>query len=376
MPTLENLAVALDERFSDGARANAAERVEAAGCALEERESLDDRTLAWIDLAFGGTWSREAFAAYNVVARRNGAPVGFASFAPRDLRFRWLRSMGAQRGVGIFGPFGVAEFERGGNIAPALLTLAFCGLRRLGYATALIAAVGDPRLAAYYARQYGARVVERFNTDDWSEPKLRTVVMASGAGTNFAALARAVADRALPIELAAVVSSSDDAGVRERARDTGIAERVIAWQRQRETRAQYDERLLEGVRALSPQLLLLLGWMHLLDVRFVAAFPAILNLHPAFLPLDPRSDSVGMPDGTTIPVFRGPRAVRDAIRAHSGWIGASVHRVREETDRGPIVMRAPLQLKPGENEDSAYARLREVEHALVPRALRAWCFER
>ena len=59
--------------------------------------------------------------------------------------------------------------------------------------------------------------------------------------------------------------------------------------------------------------MLLLGWMHLLSDSFVRAFPQMLNLHPAFLPLDPRRDDVVMPDGTQMPAFRGPRAVRDAL---------------------------------------------------------------
>ena len=77
----------------------------------------------------------------------------------------------------------------------------------------------------------------------------------------------------------------------------------MTWRRNEETRAQYDERLLEVVRCESPDLVLLLGWMHLLSDAFVAAFPEMLNLHPAFLPLHPSHDDVGVPDGTRIRRF-------------------------------------------------------------------------
>ncbi|MGH7737985.1 MAG: GNAT family N-acetyltransferase [Candidatus Tyrphobacter sp.] len=373
---VENLAVALDDRFGDRARRESRERIEAAGCVLVERIGLDDRTLAWIDGTFGGTWSREAFRAQNVVATRDGDPVGFASFAPQGLRFFWLQGLAKNPGVGVFGPFGVAQTERGGAIGSGLLTLALCALRRLGYSTAIVPAVGSERLAGYYARTCGAYIVERHSLEAGEEAPVRTVVMASGAGTNFSAVADAVAQHRLSLEIVQVVAGRSAAGVRERARAIGVAESVVPWQRHLETREQYGVRLRKVVTDLRPELVLLLGWMHVLDASFVDAFSAILNLHPAFLPHDPSHDTVGMPDGTHIPVFRGPAALRDAVRAGSRWTGSSVHRVTADADRGEIVMRVPMPMEPEEPEERAYERLREVEHALVPRAIRAWTYER
>ncbi len=86
--------------------------------------------------------------------------------------------------------------------------------------------------------------------------------------------------------------------------------------------------------------------MHLLDAPSSRAFPQMLNLHPAFLPLDPRRDAVVMPDGKPIPAFRGPHAVRDALAASSPWVGATLHRVTTATDRGPVLARKPLRVEP------------------------------
>ena len=65
---------------------------------------------------------------------------------------------------------------------------------------------------------------------------------------------------------------------------------------------------------MRPDLVLLLGWMHLLSDGFVATFPELINLHPAFLPLDPQRDDVVFPDGAQTAAFRGAYAVRDALR--------------------------------------------------------------
>ncbi len=375
-PPLANLLVELDERFDERARAQALARIEAAGLTSDEREGAEDGTLAWIDLAFGGTWSSEAFAGANVVVRRGGEPVGFATYDARGLRFAWLRGMGAQPEVGLFGPIGILPEIRGGTIGAALLAIALCGLRQRGYVSALIPAVGAERLAAFYERCAGARVVERFERSLWTARRYRTVVMASGNGSNFAAVADAVHAGRLPLDLIAVVSNRSAAGVMARARAASVSDVSLGWNRSEEPRESYDERLRNAVLDLEPELLLLLGWTHLLDARFVAAFPELLNLHPAFLPLDPKRDEVGMPDGTTIPAFRGPHAVRDAIAKGSRWIGATVHRVTADADRGPVLARLPLSLQPGEEEPHALERLHAVEHVLVPRAVMRWVYER
>jgi phosphoribosylglycinamide formyltransferase-1 len=371
---LVNLAADL-EAFDERARAEAAARIESAGFTLEERGGADDRTLAWIDLTFGGTWSSEAFCGVNAIVRRGGEPVAFATYEARGLRFSWLRGVGAQPGVGIFGPIGVASELRGAGLGSALLTIALCGLRRRGYATALIPAVGDEGLIRYYTANAGARIVERFEPAAFDR-RHRTVVLASGRGSNFVAVADAVREDRLPLELVGVVTNAARAGVVERARAAGVRDVLLEWNRDEEPRERYDERLRDAVSNLEPDLLLLLGWMHVLDARFVKAFPEMLNLHPAFLPLDAAHDVVGMPDGSSIPAFRGAHAVRDAIAAGSRWIGASVHRVTAETDRGPVLARVPLRLDVGEEEAQAYGRLRPIEHALVPRVILRWAYER
>ncbi len=376
MTELVNLAVALDERYDERARAHAIARIESAGCVVEEREGAGDRVLAWIDLVFVGAWSGEAFVGTNVVATREGTPVAFATYAPRALRYRWLRAMAVEPGVGVFGPFGVAPEERGSDLGPSLLTLALCGLRRRGCATALIGGVGDEKLIAYYAHHTGARIAERYDRQRWLAQRFRTVVMASGEGANFESVARAAASGKIPLEIAAVVCNVAGAGVLERARTMDVPGLALSWKRECESRALYDARVCDAVAAFEPELVLLLGWMHLLDARFVATFDDLLNLHPAFLPLDPERDEIGMPDASTITAFRGPHAVTDAFRAKSAWIGSTVHRVTASVDRGPVVIRVPLAVLPNEGEDAAYERLRAVEHAIVPRAVMLWVYER
>ncbi|MGC1379508.1 MAG: formyltransferase family protein, partial [Candidatus Baltobacteraceae bacterium] len=257
-----------------------------------------------------------------------------------------------------------------------LLRLAIAALAQRGYARALIPAVGDQRLVRYYAEAAGASVAETFERASLLGSTARIVVMASGNGSNLQAVLDAVQSGALPLDVGAVVCNDPRAYALERARNAGVDARVIAWNRDAESRGAYDERLLEAVASAKPELVMLLGWMHLLDNLFVSAFPQTINLHPAFLPLDPASDEVTMPDGTRIAAFRGPHAVRDALAASSRWVGATVHRVTPATDRGAVLVRKPLRVKEGESDADLMERVHAIEHPLVIAAIRRWLYER
>lgn len=367
MPPLYNLIVDLDREFASFG-------VNGVDVAIGGDD--DEQLPAWIDDVFGGSWSSEAFSGSNVVARRNGLPVGFATFDAVGPAFSWLEGLAREPGVGLFGPLGVEHEARNHGLGTMLVRRALGELRRRGYERALIPAVGDDSLIQFYADAAGARVAERFEREALYRPRRRVLIFASGNGSNFQAVIDAVAADSLPIDVAALFCNNLHAFVLERARNSGVPSHAIVWNRGEELREHYDARLLDAARAEAPDLVLLLGWMHLLSDSFVRAFPEILNLHPAFLPLDPARDDVVMPDGSRIAAFRGPHAVRDALRASSNWVGATLHRVTEATDRGPVVARKPLRVENGEEEDHLMERVHAMERGVVRGGILRWLYER
>jgi phosphoribosylglycinamide formyltransferase-1 len=134
--------------------------------------------------------------------------------------------------------------------------------------------------------------------------------------------------------------------------------------------------VLHALRQTQPELVLLLGWMHVLPERFVTAFPETINIHPAFLPLDQARDQVELPDGSTSPAFRGPHAVRDALHARSSWFGATAHRVIAESDRGPVLARRPVLVAGAAGEAEVMQHVRPVEHQSLLSGIMRWVFER
>lgn len=373
-----NLAVDLRApHFDDAALSRALQAIERAGFSVERELRGGDPFLSWIDDEFGGAWSSEAFAGSNVIARSGSRCAGFASYDAKGMQYSWLRGLGAEDGVGIFGPFGVAREFRKSGVGPHLLVAALASLRERGYARALIPAVGAEKLVAYYTSHGHARVVERFEKSAWRERRFRATVLVSGGGTNLQAVLDASREGRIPVDVTAVVSNVADAYALERARAANVAQvEALPWNRASQTREAYDTALFETVRRTQPELVLLLGWMHLLPPWFVDALPEMLNIHPAFLPLDPAADTVGFPDGSVTPAFRGARAVRDALRFGARWTGASVHRVTRETDRGEVLQRKPLAIADGATEGEVMESLHPLEHRVLTGAIMRWVYER
>ena len=370
-----NLLAALDgERYGASALARAHDAAASAGYTLRRVDGRDDRLAAWIDFHFAPSWwSYEAGAGSAWVAQRDDAIAGFAAFGARGLRFRWLRRWRERGDAGVFGPYGVAPEHRKSGIGEPLLTAALCALREERFEFALIPAVGGERLIEMYVRRTGASVVDEF---DYDTGRFRATILASGAGTNARSVLERVRGGTLALDVAAVIANKADAGALDAAREHGVPALSVAWDRANESRAEYDARVIAAVAATEPQLVLLLGWMHLLPPAFLRRFPETINLHPSYLPLDPAVDEVVVPDGTVIPALRGAHALRDALRAGIAWTGATVHYVTEATDRGAVLVRVPLPVGDATTEEALRERIRPTEFATVAAAIRRWSLER
>jgi phosphoribosylglycinamide formyltransferase-1 len=367
------LADLSDARFAQEAVHHELEALDRRGVYPLREHRTPERILSWIDAAFGGAWSTEASLGGVWIAQEAERPIGFAAYDPRGLRYHWLRAWTQKASVGIFGPLGVDAPERGRGIGSVLTRAALFSLRERGYRQALIPAVGPAETVAFYEREAGAYVVETVDAGRRGR-RWRATVLASGNGSNFQAVLDASARAELALDVSALVSNRAGAYAIERAVRAGIAVHVESWRRGVESREEYDARLIDVVAATQPDVVLLLGWMHVLPATFLARFPETLNVHPAFLPLDPSADRVTMPDGTSIPAFRGAHAFDDALAAGVTWAGASVHRVNVAVDRGAILARAPFLLgdRPREELDVS---LHALEHRVLRSALQRWCWE-
>ncbi len=169
-------------------------------------------------------------------------------------------------------------------------------------------------------------------------------VLVSGRGTNLQALL----DDRLPV--VAVASNVAGAPALERARAAGVATAVFELG-DYASRGNRDEAMADWLAQHGTELVVCAGYMHLLTRGFVARFPA-LNVHPSLLP-----------------EFPGAHAVEEALAAGVAETGVTVHFVDEGVDTGPVVLQEKVAVAPGDTATTLHARLQEVEHRLLPRAV-------
>jgi phosphoribosylglycinamide formyltransferase 1 len=175
-------------------------------------------------------------------------------------------------------------------------------------------------------------------------------VLASGEGTNLQALLDTV--HGGDVEIVAVASDQPSARALQRAQAAGIPTRAFLRSEYGE-RAARDAAIAEWLGQQDVELIVLAGYMAILDAAFVARFPErIINVHPSLLP-----------------AFPGVRAIEQALDYGVTVFGVTVHLVDEGVDTGPIILQRALELPEARTPAEVHERLRPIEHELLPRAV-------
>lgn len=118
--------------------------------------------------------------------------------------------------------------------------------------------------------------------------------------------------------------------------------------------------VLSALRTAGVSVVVLAGYMKLLDPRVVRAFAgSILNIHPA-----------------PLPEFGGPGMY--GLRVHEAVIasgiettGPTVHLVDEDYDKGEVLAFRPVGVAEGDDPETLAARVLDAEHDLLWRVLEA-----
>jgi phosphoribosylglycinamide formyltransferase-1 len=171
-------------------------------------------------------------------------------------------------------------------------------------------------------------------------------VLVSGEGTNLQALI----DDGLPIVAVASNRSEAHALVRaERSRiPTGAFELDDYQSRDERDAAMADWLVGQGVT-----LVVCAGYMHLLRPSFLRRFDRIVNTHSA-----------------PLPEFPGAHPIEDVLAAGAKETAATVHYVDEGVDTGPVIVAEPVPVREDDTVETLRARVQEVEHRLLPKAVR------
>lgn len=187
--------------------------------------------------------------------------------------------------------------------------------------------------------------------------RCRVAVLASGAGSNLAALADALgADPSLGGEVVVVATDRAGCGAAERAAERAIPTLSHPLERGADRRA-WEAGLVADLEEHAPDLVVLAGFLRVVSPAFLAAWPdRVLNVHPSLLP-----------------AFPGANAVRDALAHGVRVTGTTVHVVDEEVDHGPIVAQRCVEVRDDDTVERLHERIRAVEHVLLPEVVGRFC---
>lgn len=189
------------------------------------------------------------------------------------------------------------------------------------------------------------------------------VVLVSGGGTNLQALIDAQNRGEIKNgRITCVISSKEGVYALERAAKNGIPSRVIP-RSGYESREAYSKTILEALREEKADLVILAGFLIILDQSVPAAFPnQILNVHPALIP------------SFCGPGYYGLKVHEAALAAGVKLTGATVHFVSEVCDGGPIILQEAVPVKNGDTPETLQRRIMEqAEWKILPRAASLFC---
>lgn len=180
----------------------------------------------------------------------------------------------------------------------------------------------------------------------------RLAVMASGNGTNFAALLAYIKQAKLPVEIVRLVVDHDDVKVIDLAKEAQVPVFTINY-KDHPNRETAEKQILQQLADDEIDGILLAGYMRILTPQFVKAYPQkIINIHPALLPS-----------------FPGRHGIDDAYNYGVKVTGVTIHFVNDGVDSGKIIAQEPVRIEDDDSLDSLEAKIHAVEHKLYPKTL-------
>jgi phosphoribosylglycinamide formyltransferase-1 len=188
--------------------------------------------------------------------------------------------------------------------------------------------------------------------------KKRIGVLVSGGGTNLQAVMDKIDEGYIDAEITVVISNRKNAYALERAKTAGIDARYVV-RKDYESDEQRDYAMMQILRDHGVDLVVLAGYLGILSKPFIDAYRLrIINVHPSLIPAFCGKGFYG-------------HHVHQAVLDYGVKVsGATVHFVDEGIDAGPIILQKAVEVKDDDTVDTLAARVLEVEHELLPRAVK------
>ncbi len=178
------------------------------------------------------------------------------------------------------------------------------------------------------------------------------VILGSGRGSNAEALLKAEANKQLgAAKIAAIISDHEDAGILALGQKYQVPAIYIDPKRKGARLSdEAEQTYIERIASFSPKLIVLAGFMRIINRPFIEAFEGrMINLHPSLLPSFPGMGGIG-------------QAFDHGVKL----TGCTVHWVTPALDAGPIIDQKEVRIEEKDTLELLEKKVHIVEHQLLP----------
>lgn len=177
-------------------------------------------------------------------------------------------------------------------------------------------------------------------------------IFASGTGSNFEAIHKAIIDHKLQANLCVVICDQPQALVVQKANKRNIP--VFSFQvKDYKNKKEYETNIVQILQQYHIDLIVLAGYMRLIGPTILKQYPRrIINIHPSLLPQ-----------------FKGLDAVGQAMNAGVTTTGVTIHYVDEGMDTGEIIDQQSLDISLCDTREEIEFHIHEIEHKLYPKVI-------
>ncbi len=177
-------------------------------------------------------------------------------------------------------------------------------------------------------------------------------VFASGTGSNYDAIDRAIKQGELDAEVAILVCDRPGAQVIEKAEQNKVATFVFN-PKDYQTKTDFEAEIAKQLREVKVDWIVLAGYMRLVGPTLLSAYQGkMINIHPSLLPAFPGLDAIGQ-----------------ALQAGVKVSGVTIHYVDQGMDTGKIIAQQPVKIEEDMTREGLQCKLQEVEHMLYPKTI-------
>ncbi|MDO4814394.1 MAG: phosphoribosylglycinamide formyltransferase [Gemella sp.] len=181
----------------------------------------------------------------------------------------------------------------------------------------------------------------------------KIAVFASGSGSNFEAIAKALQDGKIQnAEISLLVTDKEGVFALDRAKKFGIESKTFVL-KNFEDKVAYEKAILEALAEKEIDFIVLAGYMKLIGETLLSEYEGrMINIHPSVLP-----------------AFKGKDAIAMALDYGVRYTGVTVHWVDSGMDTGQIIDQDVVRVEKDDTYETLAEKIHKVEHVLYPRVI-------